>query len=315
MKKFLCVIASVCLLQTGCSSDADLSNESDQSLRQLSADIEELSYVEQLNALGCPVTVLASNEIKEEATRVDEGMEKVETSASDEIKSKIQEILDRSYYKERTYLRINDGEGLVGVLKSSSCGNYKELVIFMDCEDSKGHSWTEGWTGDSYIDYNKNLFLKICVIPTANHIFQRGRNEFAVLHLGGQVPTGISTITRLFDNENDKNENYKYTQYDGEPIKDQWIGPCNFTTDTQLAFLHYKSNGSIDRFPSLGISYGVFGKFGSAQGVIYTDDEDSGNHNNCYTTAPDGTKTPVNGVFGTILDAHNNTSLYTSWVQ
>lgn len=314
MKKFLCVIASVCLLQTGCSSDADLSLESNQSLRQLSADIEELSYVEQLNAIGCPVSVLASNEIKEEAT-LNDGMEKVETSASEEIKLKVQEILERSYYKERTYLRVNDGEGLVGVLKNSSCGNYKELVIFMDCEDSKGHSWTLGWTGDSFVDSNKNMHLKICVIPTATHVFQQGRNEFAVLHLGGQVPTGISTITRLFDNENDKNENYKYTRYDGEEIRDQWIGQCYLSTDTQLAFLHYKSNGSIDKFPSLGISYGVFGRFGDAQGNIYTDDEDSGNHNSCYTTSPDGTQTPVNGMFGTILDAHKNTSLYTSMVQ
>lgn len=314
MKKILGLIGAVCLLQTGCSSDAELSPESNQSIWQLSADIEELSYMEQLNAIGCPGSALARNEVKEEAT-LNDSVEKLETSASDEIKLKVQEILNRSYYKERTYLRINSGEGLVGVLKTSSCGNYKELVIFMDCEDSKGHSWTQGWTGDSYVDYNKNLFLKICVIPTATHVFQRGRNEFAVLHLGGQIPTGISTITRLFDNENDKNENYKYTQYDGKPIKDQWIGACNFTTDTQLAFLHYKSNGSVDKFPSLGISYGVFGKLGDAQGVIYTDDEDSGNHNSCSTTAPDGTQTPVNGVFGTILDAHNNTSLYTSRIQ
>lgn len=315
MKKKLFVIASVSLLLTGCSSDAGLFSESaDNSINQISMDIEELSYVEQLNELGCPVSVLGENGIKNEATE-DDGYDKLETSASDEIKAKIREILEKSYYKERTYLSMNTGEGLVGVLKNSSCGSYKELVIFMDCEDHKEHSWTQGWVGDSYVDSNKNMFVKICVIPTATHIFQRGLNEFAVLHLGGQIPSGISTITRLYDNENDNNENKKYTTYGGKPVSDQWIGQCHFAADTKLAFLHYKSNGTYDKFPSLGISYGVFGQFGDAQGNIYTDDEDSGNHNSCYTTSPDGTQTIVSGMVGKILDAHNNTSLYTSMVQ
>ena len=67
-------------------------------------------------------------------------------------------------------------------------------------------------------------------------------------------------------------------------------------------------------FPSLGISYGVLGSFGSNQGYIYSDDEDNGNANWCYTTHIFGTWSGYynTGYIKSYMYVNNNTKLYLS---
>lgn len=214
--------------------------------------------------------------------------------------------------RERTYLRANDGEGLVGVLENSSCGSYKKLVIFVDNEDRKGKSRTSGWAGTSKVDGNGNLNLNICAVPTSNVNFRRGVSEYALLHLGGTVPDGIATITRFFDNEDDDNKNNVGTKYDGKLFKGNMgqstLGEPNIT----LAFLHYESDPyTPDNFPAIGISYGAFGQFKDRQGFIFTDDEDSSNMNQCYITRSN-VKTYQTGLIGKILDVNKNTQMFVS---
>lgn len=304
------VFACSCILLAGCTSESDVLDQSEASLQSMSFEIDELNYLDQLRALGKNESILSENQTKVEG--YDDGVEKEETSASDELKMQIAEILDRSFYKERTYLGINDGEGLVGVLENSSCGSYKKLIVFMDNEDRKGTSHKSNWTGTSNIDSNGNLVLNICAVPTKNVKFKRGVSEYAVLHLGGTVPDGIATITRFFDNEDDNNKNHTETKYDGKLFKGN-IGQCTLgESNITLAFLYYESDPyTPDDFPAIGISYGAFGQFKNHQGSILTDDQDGSNANQCYITRSN-VKTYQTGFIGKILDAGKNTELFMS---
>lgn len=315
MKKIIATIACSSILLASCTSESDLMNQDDSSLQAMSLEIDKITSMDQLSEFGKNETILPENEIKVEG--YDDGKEKVETSAPNELKLKIKEIVEQSFYKERAYRSINDGEGLVGVLESvnGGCGSYKKLLIFMDTEDRKGHSWTSGNVGASFVDGNKNVQLKICVVPTANVTFKRGVSEYALLHLGGVIPTGVSTITRFFDNEDSSNANAGRSFYNGKaysgPLGQCIIGEGN----TTLAFLYYESDYyTPDAFPSLGVSYGVFGKVGDSRAQIYTDDEDSNNTNWCYITK-NNIRYDRSGNIGDVLITDNNTMLNISMIR
>lgn len=149
----------------------------------------------------------------------------------------------------------------------------------MDCEDRRPASKQSGWVGSSSVNSNKNVFLKFCVV--SNAYFEHTNKDFAVLSLTTNLPWGVSRIARYFDNEDNNNTNHYHTKYDGQPYKD-WFGYCWIgDRNTRLSFYYYPQS-SYRPFPSLGISYGVLGRFGSNQGYIYSDDEDNNNANFCY---------------------------------
>lgn len=305
MKKILLQSVLLCALLIACTDSRD-SLDNDLSLYSVSNKIEEIE------------SILPKGETKIET----EGI-KIIGARSEKKINEIKEKLQNAYYKQQSYLRSNDGEGEVGVLQSEAgkCGSFKEILIFMDCEDSgNGASTLSGWTGTSYIDRNKNADLFICAVKTSQFKFNRGYEEYAVLLLGGQRPNGISTITRYFDNENTDNANYRGTAVNGVPFAG-YYGACEIgKANTTLVFLHYLSTSTPSSFPNLGFSYGVFGQLGSNRGYLQTDDEDQSPSSTCMVDRFNGqsytTSYVNNGAVGSILNVDiDRTRMYMSKIQ
>jgi len=262
----------------------------------------ETSLTEEI---GKVETIYQEGDIKIE--NVNEGS-KIESDADFSLKDKIRDELEASYSK--THI-LKSGSNSVGVFKSGSCGSWPVLDVFMDCEDKNPATSTSGWVGDSYRDGNKNVHLQFCVVDNA--YFEHTNVDFAVLNLEGNLPWGISRIARYFDNEDKNNTNsvtYNGSSYSG------WLGDCHFGGNTRLSFYYYPKTSSHS-FPSLGISYGVLGRFGSDQGSIYTDDEDKNNANWCYLDLFNGSSynSAYSGNIANIMDVGRNTRLYISKVN
>lgn len=236
------------------------------------------------------------------------GFAKIETTASNVYKAKIRKELETSYSKQTTYLKSIDN--LVGVIRDgSSCGSYQELDVQMDSEDSNCQSGGTGYIGGCTIDPGGNIILRFCIVGAYN--FVRTSSDFAVLDLGGNVPSDANGVTRYFDNEDSNNMNY--ARVDGTSFSGQY-GGCNFGANTTLAFYFYPANiNAPGSFPWLGVSnYIVLGRFGFSRGTIYSDDEDTGNAN--WLSQSPTHITGVNCTTNIITPVGNNTMIYLSRV-
>jgi len=269
-------------------------------------NIETLNYLTE--EIGKIETSYKEGDIKIE--NINDG-NKIENDADFSLKDKIRNELEASYSKTHTFLK--SGSNTVGVFKSGSCGSWPVLDIFMDCEDNNPQTSTSGWIGDSYRDGNKNVHFQFCVVNNA--YFEHTNIDFAVVNLTANLPWGVSRIARYFDNEDKNNTNsvtYNGNRYSG------LFGDCWFGGNTRLSFYYYPKTTYQRPFPSLGISYGVLGRFGSNQGSIYTDDEDKDNKNWCYLELFDNSSysyiKAYSGDIANIMDVGRNTRLYLSKV-
>lgn len=210
------------------------------------------------------------------------GFEKNEQITSPRYDLKIRQELEKSYSKQTTYLK--SAGNTVGVIKNGSCGSYQELYIFMDCEDSGAASSETGWNGDCWVQPSaRNVTLFFCVVDGA--YFQRTNVDYAVLNLSSSAwPSGVSKIRNWMDNEDKGNIN-KITQggtgqtngtsIGGTNKYDNWYGETGVGSNTMLGYYYYPKTTTTTAFPSLnGISYGVFGSFGTEKGQIFIDNED-----------------------------------------
>lgn len=235
---------------------------------------------------------------------------KIETLASQELLEKIKSNLERSYSKQVSY--VKSAGNLVAVFKASTCGSFAELNVNMDCEDHNPASSSSGWTGASYVTASpyKNVILNFCVVD--NQYFVQTDVDYAVLMLTTNLPSYVSRIARFFDNEDDSNGNWTY--YNGSTFSG-WFGDCWFGSDTRLSFYYYPHT-TYQGFPSLGMDYGVLGRFGSNQGYIISDDEDTNNANWCWKDLWNGLgwTSGYSGNITNIMDVGGNTKLYFSKV-
>ncbi len=239
---------------------------------------------------------------------------KIETELPLSMKEQIREELEKSFSKQKVYLK--DAGNLVGVFKNGSCGSYPVLLVNMDAEDTGTSSSASGWTGDSNKTSYGNIQLYFCVVNDA--YFVRTPSNYAVLTLTAGLPDGVSRINRYFDNEDSGNGNF--TTLNGSSYTG-WHGDCYFGTDTQLSFYFYNSKSDGPGFPNLGISYGVLGNFGTS-GYLFSDDEDSGNSNWCKWSGTSAGSSweyemaAIPNISGTpnILEAGANTKLFLSAV-
>ena len=175
-------------------------------------------------------------------------------------------------------------EPLVGVVLGSGdgCAPYPEYRVHLDNEDHKNANGRGGWIGTTISD--KNTTFRLCAVdgllftPAAT-----AGARFAVVALASSCPDGLTRFDRYHDNE------------DNRPASSD-NAPSNSATytvgsakNTNMAFcvatgLNKFASNSV--FPSLGISYGVFGgknllvsRWATARGWLFLDDEDHNNQN------------------------------------
>jgi hypothetical protein len=279
---------------------------------------EKEQFYTESNSLSDEIEMIESRykegDIKIE-TLWEPGCHKIEKIASLDLKEKIRKQLEESYSKQTTYLK--SGGNIVGVIKSGYCGSYKVLSIFMDCEDKRNKSSYSGWTGDSKLDRYGNITLDFCIVDGA--YFERTNVDYAVLDFSNAAwPSGVSRIKNWMDNENSGNINS--INLDNVSIRGQWNGSTHVDTNTMLGYYYYPKVSNSTPFPSLGISYGVFGNFGTTKGTIFSDNEDSAVS---WTTIEDwngvGLNPPIqylNGTPGIVVCDHNsNTTMYYSKIN
>ncbi len=236
--------------------------------------------------------------------------QKIEKIASLNLRETLRMRLEESYSKQTTYLKSNGNT--VGVIKSGSCGSFKVLSIFMDCEDNRNKSSYSGWTGDSKIDSHGNITLDFCIVD--GYYFERTNVDYAVLDFSNAAwPSGVSRIKNYMNNEDSGNINS--ITLDDVSIRGQKYGSTQVDLNTMHGYYYYPKVSNSTPFPYLGIFYGVFGNFGATKGSIFVDNEDSGVS---WTTIEEwngvGLNAPaqyLNGTPGIVVCDHNsNTTMY-----
>jgi len=188
----------------------------------------------------------------------------------------------------------------VGVIPNgTSCpyGVFK-AEAYMDTEDSYPTTNWSGWSGGWYPygtleapsnGYRGGVQMVTCRVPGSKFkplTTNPGDSGkfYAVLQLGASCPAGSESFTRRFDNEDDRNNNTVFSDFDPSLITRLEHGA------SYLRFCLFRSGSdTMPEFPDVGFAYGVFGN-GNLPGVratgwIYTDDEDDNNGNNFYAAS------------------------------
>lgn len=268
----------------------------------------ESNVTDQINKIE---TKLKPNDTKIENQII--GIAKNETDAPAEYKESIKNALENSFSK----ITQKSAGTLVGVLKNAStCGSYRELQVYMDCEDYKPNSnKSAGCPSNSYIDGNGNINLYFCVVDGTN--FQSVHaGSYAVLKLDANSPSSSNKIVkRYFDNQD--TNNWQWIIDNGTFISaGTTIGDCTFGQNTLLSFYYFPVSPieTGTTFPDLGISYCALGAInGHVNGWISSDDEDSSNAN--WATYWDGTTTNNITNMPGIFDGGRNTTLYITQIR
>lgn len=215
---------------------------------------------------------------------------KVETRENTSIIEKssreyVTELMNRtSTAKEKVMRSVYSTPGsVVGVFKVGSCGNYKELTVKLDCEDSREASSITGNVGDSNVDSNGNVEMKFCLTESnrfypggvllVDHINYRpyatGTMSILVRHHDTEDSSGDNTVSggndRYYSRETISNGHTKVSQ--GDAIL-AWAFPCTGS--------YYYPLPPIG--PS-GIQYGLLVMEQASTGQIFCDDEDKRNQN------------------------------------
>lgn len=215
------------------------------------------------------------------------------------------EELRNSYSKKQTFLK--SASNPVGVIQNGWCNTNTHLEVFMDCEDSNDNSWQSGSSGNIIVDGNGNITYNFCVVDGS--LLNRTNFDYAVLDLSGLIPVGVIPVKRYFDNEDNGNANS--VKSNGIDISG-YHGGCYFAKNIQFGFQFFPALASSPyvSLPDFNIgSYFVFGKFGTEQGTIYSDDENDGNANSLTFTihAPE-----TNGIPNVVEPTGLNTTLHVS---
>lgn len=129
----------------------------------------------------------------------------------------------------------------VGIFKYGSCGNYREFVYFMGCEDG-GVTRSYGNVGSTTVD--GNVTFRFCLVEPGNY----GGGTLLLYNYQWTPSEGsVDIVRRYHDNEDRRNSN---------EIKDDGgltsTGPCSFSHNT--AFVWRFSERPARKMP---FTYGV----------------------------------------------------------
>lgn len=269
MKKimFLCL----CALLASCSSDEEL--------QDISANEGKLSPEELENVINDYELVLKGYTLDELSKEKDEltPTTQVETEAEPWLIKAIQDSIARIQfcYNNRTRTdakAYSRGLAMDGVFKYETCGNYREFVYTMDCEDG-GDTHSSGNIGATRVDGNGNVVFHFCVIP-AIHGFYGGVLAF---YLPG-LDWNTHVVKRHHDNEDHNNKNHIV---DNAGLSS--FGPNNFNSNTDF-FWKISISGTP---PKLPFKYGMLGNgVMEPGGALWIDDENGKNANHAIMWNP-----------------------------
>lgn len=162
MKKI--TILGLSVLFAACSMNNELSDVgTDQA--SLSESLENLANGYELALKGYTIEDVTMEKDEETPTTTKE------TKASPWLIKKLQSSMDQTCLaynsKTRTDARPYGGStNKVGVFKYGTCGNNREFVFYMDCEDG-GNTYTTGNTGDTAAD--GNVTFHFCLVDPGNY--------------------------------------------------------------------------------------------------------------------------------------------------
>jgi hypothetical protein len=154
--------------------------------------------------------------------------------------------------------------------------------VHLDNEDKKNANDRRDWIGTTISD--KNTTFRLCGVDGSlfTPAAQAGA-RFAVVALAPSCPAGFTRFDRYHDNEDSRP-----ASWDTAPSNSP-TATVGSAKNTNMAFcVATGSSQSVPNstFPSLGISYGVFGgknvflsRWALARGWLFMDDEDKNNKN------------------------------------
>lgn len=255
------------VLFASCSVNEDLPNESTYQA-SLSENLEDLANGYELTLKG--YTIEDATAEKDEVTPTTTK----ETKAPSWLIKKLQSSIDKTCLaynsKTRTDARPYGGSAnKVGVFKMSTCGNNREFVFYMDCEDG-GNTYTTGNPGFTAAD--GNVTFHFCLVDPGNY----GGGTLLLYDYQWSAAEGdVDVFRRYHDCEDKKNKN---------EIRDDGglssTGLCNFSHN---ALLYWRFSW---KQPSrLPFTYGVLtnrSEFNTGPIIpccIYIDDENNSNGN------------------------------------
>lgn len=312
MKKrnfYLLSLSCLCIIATSCSkNNRDDLRESNNSL--LTNEVEK---IETFLAEGATKQIITDPNVPKIETRASE-----ETMAQlrAEMRKEVDESYKKLRVSTKRGPAMSPDA--FAVFKSGgSCGGYQQLTIKMDCEDRRPATSQTGWVGNNYI-IDGDIYLEFCVIDDHYNRYMGQFNDngvtnaitggaYGFLYLGETwyfqqepgrdtwYPKGkreffwpMFSLIRVFDNQDSNNGNKVWINGAEQPLS-YWLGP---TAHSQASYvsgntrLHWivapptssATGGARKTIPGLA-EYVLLGTFGSFQGGINIDDEDTNNRN------------------------------------
>ena len=152
-----------------------------------------------------------------------------------------------------------------GVFKYETCGNYREFVYFMDCEDG-GDTHSTGNIGATRVDGNGNVEFHFCVIPAGY-----ATGGVLAFYLPNLYLDNMHVVKRHHDNEDHNNKNHII---DNAGLAS--FGPNYFDKNTGF---FWKIGGITSG--KLSFKYGVIGTapIPGPHNILWIDDENGKNAN------------------------------------
>lgn len=244
-------------------------NEEVEVLTNLSSELENVVTDYELILKGYSLEEI--NKEKDEVTPTTQE----ETIASPELLKALQDSLSKTLLpydsKTRTDTRADGASSpKVGVFKYATCGNHREFVYLMDCQDGGG-THSDGDIGATTA--NGNVRFRFCLVDPGNY----GGGTLLLYNYtwNGYVEGDVDVVMRNHDDEDKKNKN-KIENNGGLSS----TGLSSFGRNTTFYWRF-----SEQRTHNLGFKYGVIRnnapKIPEALYLyIHTDDEngDNGNH-------------------------------------
>lgn len=275
--KNLFAVMGLSMLFYSCSQDGLLSlDEKDM----LSAELENVveQFEESIKDEQTPTTQAEAFASTEELSVIRDSLRNV-SSAYMSSKMRVSAVSDGTDF----------GTPKVGVFKVSSCGDYREFVYLMDCEDG-GWSSTEGKVGTTFADGNKNIKFHFCLVPTLDY---NGGVLLLSTYQWHPSHGNVDVVERYHDNEDNKNTNNVESSGGGPVINNSYPGHCRFSENTAFTWRF-----SERKTANLLINYGVLtNSFTTEDGRINIDDENGNNGNSAHLwrhKSSDGTLTERN---------------------